>query len=138
MSISKFITTKPAKRIRPVSFSIRDLERYIEQHEDILIVFRTSDPDAVIKNVGLYTGGSTNATVLKRLPRATTDHELHERIRLYTDLGYCCYPHGGVKSKEIDGQARVIYLLEHGNTSSFERPAWTARDIMTSAGRPPA
>lgn len=122
MSISKFITTRPAKRIRPVNFSIHDLERYIESHEGILIVFRTSEPNAIIKNVGLYTGGWPNAQ-FQRLPRAVTDLQLHERIRLYTDLGYCCFPHGGVKGNENDGQTSVIYLLEHGTISSFSRPA---------------
>jgi hypothetical protein len=123
MTISKFITTQPAKRIRPAAFTIQDLERYISAHEGLNIHFRTAQPFALIRNVGLYTGSYPwKKTALQRLPLALTDGELHQRIRLYTDLGYVINPYRGVVARHDPAGGRaVIYLQEQGSCSGYER-----------------
>ena len=123
MSLENHLKTKPAKRIRPAAFTIQDLERYISAHEGLDIYFRTAKPFALIRNVGLYTGSYPwKKTALQRLPLALTDNELHQRIRLYTDLGYVINPYRGVVARHDPAGGRtVIYLQEQGSCSGYER-----------------
>ena len=44
MSIETHLKTKPAKRIRPATLTIKELENYISAHEGLTIVFRTGEP----------------------------------------------------------------------------------------------
>ncbi len=123
MSLEKHLKTKPAKRIRPAVLTIKELENYISAHEGLTIVFRTDEPLAVIRNVGLYTGSyPLRKSALKRLPLAQTDVELHERIRLYTGLGYFVKPRQSVAVHHDTRLERIILQLRvPGTCFEYER-----------------